>query len=881
MSAESLFRRLLRLLPFDFRADYGREMEQVFRDERRDAAGRLARARIWTRALAGLLSVGPREHFAQLRQDVRYALRGMGGNPGFVAVVLATLALGIGVNTAIFSIVHAVLLSPLPYAEPERVVAVSNRWDGASDARLSDPEFLDYAELTRTLTLAAVSSNAVNITGDPTESERVIMAGVTPNFFDVVGVRPRLGRPFDASQAIAGRDRVVVLSHRLWTRRYNADPAIIGRTIVVSGDRCEVVGVMPESFRMPFDFMSDQETALLMPQVFDAAAPRNRRGGHYLWAFGRLRDGTNIEQAQADLTQVVEGLKRQYPEEHNQGNFGIRVQPLRTVLLGPAQPVLYTLVGAVGLVLLVACANVANLLLARGEARRRELAVRVALGASRFRILRQLLTESLVLALAGAAAGVGVAALCQRAVVSLAPAALPRLKDLDLSLPVLAFTFALAVATAGVFGLIPAIQLARSGRRHSSDPGSRGSIEGLRSRTRAVLIVAQVAVALILVVGAGLLIRTFVALVNVPSGLQPDHVLTLRLSPPPATYRSQRDIGRFFDAYLTRLRALPVVRSAGASSGLPLANVSGDWSFDIEGRPFAPGRRHSGAADWYTITPGYFESLRVPLVKGRLPAASDDAESREPAIFLNEAAARQFFPAGSPIGHRMKLSGRDQPWRTIAGVVGDVRHRGLGSPVRPEMFIPLPQFRHFSETGQARALTVALRTDLEPSAIVPEVRAALRGLDPEIPVAQVRDMPAVVAASVADRRLNMVLMTSFGVLALALAAIGVYGVMAYQVAKRTREMGVRLALGATPEAVRSLVLAEGMRLVAVGVGVGLLVALAAARLLRGLLFGVEPHDAATLALAVAAIVAAAIVACIVPARRATRVDPCVALRLEA
>ena len=877
MTARSVFRRLLRLVPHDFRADYGREMEQVFGEQHRAADGRLARAGVWTRAVAGLLSVGPREHFIQLRQDLQYALRVMRRNPGFVAVVLTTLALGIGVNTAIFSVVHAVLLAPLPYADPDRVVAVSNRWDGAPDARLSDPEYLDYAEQSRTLTLAAVSVNAVNITGDTAESERVVMSGVTANFFDVVGVRPRIGRPIERSDT--ADDRVVILSDRLWRRRYGADASIVGRTIVIAGTRAEVIGVMPATFRMPTDFGSDQETALLMPQVFDRGAPRNRRGGHYLFGFGRLRDGVGVEQAQGDLTRIVEGLKRQYPEEHNQGNFGTRVQPIRAALLGPARPVLFTLLGAVGLVLLVACANVANLLLARGEARRHEVGVRVALGASRFRIVRQLLTESLLLALSGAALGIAVAAACQQLVVSIAPSTLPRMSDVRLDPPVLVFTFVLAIGTACVFGLIPALQLARAGR--GVDPGSRGSVDAIRSRTRGALIVAQVAVALVLVVGAGLLIRTFVALTKVPSGVQPDHVLTLRLSPPPAAYPSQSDIGRFFDAYLERLRALPAVRTAGASSGLPLANVSGDWSFDIEGRPFAPGRRHSGAADWYTVTAGYFESLRIPLVKGRFPAAQDDATAREPAIFLNETAARQFFPQGEAVGHRIKLSGRDQPWRTIAGIVGDVRHRGLGSPVQPEMFIPLAQFKHFSETGQARGLTLVVRTEIDPIALVPEVRGALRALDPEIPAAQIRDMPAVVAASVADRRLNMLLMASFGVLALTLAGIGVYGVMAYQVVKRTREVGVRLALGATPDAVRSLIVADGMKLVAVGVACGLGVALAGGGLVRHLLFGVEPHDAATLGGAVVVIAGAGFAACVIPALRATRVDPSVALRLEA
>jgi putative ABC transport system permease protein len=880
MSAQRWFRRMLRLLPLDFRADYGREMEQVFREQHRDANGPVTRTAVWMRALGGLFAIGPREHLAQLRQDVRYAIRGMARNPGFVAVVVVALALGTGVNTAIFSVVHAVLLRPLPYGDPDRIVSVSNRWDGAQTARLSEPEYLDYSEQTRTMTLAAISTNAVNLTGDSVESERVVMAGVTPSFFAVVGVRPALGRPIEPADAADGRDRVAVLTHAVWLRRYNGDPGIIGRTVVVSGDRCEVIGVMPPAFQMPSDFGSDQVVALLMPQVFDAAAPRNRRGGHFLAAVGRLNAGVSVDAARADMSRIIEPLKRQYPDEHNQGNFGINVRPLRTELLGPARPVVFTLVGAVGLVMLIACANVANLQLARGEARRRELAVRVALGASRFRIIRQLLTESMLLAFLGAAVGLIVAAACQRLVVTIDPSTLPRVADLHLSMPVLAFTLGLAIVTATIFGLAPAMQMARVGPGGALADGSRGSVDATRSRTRSVLVVAQVAVAVMLVVAAGLLIKTFVNLTRVPSGLQPDHVLTLRLSPPPATYASQADIARFFELFLDRVRSLPGVRTAGGTSGLPLAEPSGDWSFDIEGRPFSPGRRHSGAADWYAITPSYFETLRAPLVRGRLPSEADNGRASDRAIFLNETAARQFFPSGDAIGHRLKLSGPDQPWRTIAGIVGDMHHKGLDAAVSPEMFIPLAQFKHFSPTGQARGMTIVVRTEADPIALVSSVRGALRTLDPEIPAARVRDMTSVVASSVADRRLNMVLMASFGGLALALAAIGVYGVMAYQVVKRTREMGVRLALGATPDRVRSLVVADGMRLVGIGLACGVVAALALGGLIQHLLFAVEPRDVPTLVGAAGVLAAAGFLACVIPAVRATRVDPMIALRAE-
>jgi len=880
MSARRWFRRALRLLPFDFRSDYGRDMEQIFSEQERDASSRSERLAVWIRAFGGVMAIGPREHVHQLWQDVRYALRGMIAAPAFSAVVVVALALGIGVNTAIFSVVHAVLLRPLPYADPDRIVFVSNRWDGAPTAALSDPEYLDYAEQTHTMALAAVSTNAVNVTGEAIESERMVMAGVTPNFFDIVGIKPMLGRPFAMSDTGDGHDQVVILSHRVWQRRYSGDPKIIGRTVLVSGSRAEVVGVMPEPFRMPSDFGSTQEVALLMPQSFDSAAPRNRRGGHYLAAYGRLKPGAGVESANADMARVLEPLKRQYPDEHLQGNFAIVVRPLRTQLLGASRPVLLTLLASVGLVLLIACANVANLLLSRGEVRRRELAVRAALGASRFRIVRQLLTESMVLALAGTIVGLGIAVVCQQVVVTVDPSTLPRVSDLKLSVPVLMFSTGLAFATAMTFGLLPAVQLAQLGSNDALSSGARGTIAAIRSRTRAALVITQVAVAVVLVVAAGLLIRTFVNVTNTPSGLVADRVLTLRLSPPPATYQSQTDIGRFFDAFLARVRELPGTQAAGASTGLPLANASGDWSFDIEGRPFAPGKRHSGALDWYTVTPGYFETLRIPLVKGRLPEAGDATQNSNPAIFLNETAARQFFPAEDAVGHRLRLSGRDQPWRTVAGVVGDVRHRGLAAPVTAEMFIPLAQFKHFSPTGQARGLTVVIRTAADPMQMVPAVRNALRMLDPEVPPAQIRDMPSVVAASVADRRLNMLLMGSFGALALTLAAIGIYGVMAYQVMQRTREMGVRLALGASPDSVRRLVVRDGMRLVVVGLAFGAAAAFALSRFVSHLLFGVDARDLVTMTASALLLAVVGFVASYIPAVRATRVDPMLALRAE-
>jgi putative ABC transport system permease protein len=880
MSEPRWFRRLLRLLPFDFRADYGREMEQVFREQQRDASGRLARTGVWLHAIADLAAIGPREHLTQLRQDLEYALRGMRRNPGFVAVAVITLALGIGTNTAMFSVVHAVLLRPLPYADPDRLVALYNRIDGNPELALSDPEYLDYSERTRTLTLAVVATDSVNLTGDALESERVLGASVTANMFDVVGVQPAVGRAFRPEESVPGAPPVVILTDRLWRRRYAADPAMVGRTITLNGDRQQVVGIMPAQFALPPEFGSDQPVSVLLPQEVDPSAPRSRRGGHYLAAVARLKPGVSIEAASADMAGVIAGLKREYPEQHTQPNWGILLRPLRTDLLGPSRPIVLTLLAAVGLVLLMTCANVANLLLARGEVRRRELSVRAALGASRFRLVRQLLTESCALALAGAALGLLVAAACQRLVLMVDPTTLPRVADMQLSVPVLAFTIVLAVGTGLVFGLIPAVQISRDGVHDALTAGGRGTTGGMRGRLRGALVVAQVAVAVALLFAAGLVVRSFVNLVRVPSGIRADRVLTMRVSLPSVRYPAQQDVGVFFNALLDRVRAVPGAQLAGAATGLPLSVASGDWSFDVDGRAIE-GRRHFGAADWYAVTPGYFETLGIRLVSGRLPQASDDANAGAPVILLNQTAARSLFPAGDALGQRLKVSGAEsQPWRTVAGIVGDVRHRGLDRPARPEMFFPLAQFRHFSPGSQARALTVVVRTAIDPMALAPALRAALREQDPEVPAAQLRDMASVVSASVADRRLTMLLMGGFGALALLVAAVGVYGVMAYHVVQRTREMGVRLALGASPDDVLALVVGQGMRLVAVGLAIGVAGAVAVSGALTQMLFAVEPRDTATMVAAPVVLGAVALAACLVPARRATRVDPAIALRIE-
>ena len=884
MSGDRWFRRLLKLLPFDMRSDYGDEMERVFREQRREASehGGDGELRVWGENVREILAIGPREHLNQLGQDIRYALRGMRRNIGFVGVAIVTLALGIGANTAIFSVVDAVILRPLPYADPDRLVAVWNTWDGAPSAALSDPEYLDYSEQSRTMTFAAMSVSSVNVAGSSGEAERVSAAAVTPQALDVLRAAPALGRSFRLDDAATPSPTVALVSDGLWRRLFAADPAIVGRSVSINGQPVEIVGVLQPGFYLPFEMTAASRADIVVPLAMDAGAPRNRRGGHYLLAFARLNGDATVAAASSEMDAILSRLARQYPDEHDQGNFGISVRPLRSDLLGDLNTPLFILAGAVGLVLLLACANVANLMLVRGESRRTELAVRTALGASRFRMIRQLLTESCVLSIAGAVAGLIVAYYCQQLIKVFAGSSMPLVASGTLNTAVLSYAGLLGVATGILFGVIPALQISRGGRGtgDSLKAGSRGTILG-RTRARRALVVCQVSLATVLVIGAGLLIKSFTLLISTPSGVDPDRVLTLRVSLPPARYPGRPEVAAYFRRLTEQVRILPGVRAAGASSGLPLSVRSGDWSFDIEGRP-RNGTRFPGAADWYVVTPGYFETLGIPLRQGRSPAASDTADAAQ-VVFINETTARTLFPNEDPVGKRIRFSrsrGDEQPWRTIAGIVGDVRHRGLDTPARPEAYFPYEQFQHFSPGVQARAMTLTAKSDGDPLALVSAVRAEVRRIDPEIPPSQIRDMSTVLSASVSDRRLIMVLMGSFGVLALLLAAVGLYGVVSYSVAQRTREMGVRIAIGASRSSVLALVVGEGLRLVAVGAVLGLLISLALTRWMATLLYAIGPRDVTMFAAAAVTLLITGLLASYVPARRATRIDPVNALRAE-
>jgi putative ABC transport system permease protein len=884
MNSTRLFRFLMRLVPLDFRSDYGHDIEQAFRAQRRDARTRGEAARIWIITIGDLFRVGPREHLAQLRQDLQYGLRNMRRQPGFVATAVLTLAVGIGVNTAMFSVIYAVLLRPLPYAEPDRLVAVWNRWSGQAAGGHSDPEFLDLQERSKTMQLAAAAGDSVNISGAQGDADRIGAAYVTTNMFHVLEIPTLLGRGFLPQEEIEARNGVVVLSNEIWRARFNSSATVLGQTLVVDGRPHDIVGVMGEGARLPLEFGSDETAGIILPLPLNRAASRSERGGHYLQVYGRLNDGVSFESASAEMSTLLATLMREYPTEYDQGDFGTYIRPLRDDLLGHSKQTLTILIAAVVLVLLLACANVANLLLARGEARRSELAVRIALGASRFRIIRQLVTEALALSATCALVGLAVAAACQKLLLlwlSERAVTIPRLSEIALNMPVLLFTCALAIVTGLLFGLFPALQLSHVEVSDSLGYAGRGTTGGVRPHVRRLLVATQVGIAAVLLIASGLLLKSFAQVLQEPSGFVSSRVLTFRVSLPEARYPGLQEVSAFYTRLLQQIAALPGIDQVGASSGLPMSIASGDWSFDVEGRP-TTGTKHAGKADWYVITPGYFESLWIRLVRGRLPQESDDERSA-PVIFINETTANTVFSSENPIGKRIRLTnstGPEQPWRTIAGVVGDVRQRGLDTPPRTEMFIPHTQFLHFAAGAQARSMTVVTRSSIKPEALMPSIRAELSRLDPQVPAAQVSDMETVVSRSVSDRRMLLMLIGVFGWISIVLAAIGLYGVMDYMVLQRRREIGVRIAFGASRRDVILMVLRQAMRMVALGIAGGVLAAAALGSVLASVLYQVSPRDVAIYAAAGALLVLIGLLGSYLPARRAWRVDPTEALRLS-
>jgi predicted permease len=815
-----------------------------------------------------------------LIQDVRHGARTLRKSPGFTLLAALTLALGIGGLTAIFSVVNAVLLRPLPYAEPDRLVRLWSAWEGQSRNDVSPAEYFDYRDgLGAFRALGAFASGSANLTGDG-EPERLQAGYVTASLFTALAVEPALGRAFAEGEDGPGAEAAVVLGDGLWRRRFGGSPDVVGRRVTVDGVPSTVLGVMPAGFRLPGDFGPAGPTQIYLPLGLDRTSVPNR-GSHFLGVVGRLRPGLSFESGRAAVARAAAGFVRDFPDDYPAGmRFAATAVPLADDVLGPVRPALLVLLGAVAFVLAIACANVASLLLSRAESRRRELAVRAAIGAGRLRLVRQLLAESLLLATLGGALGLALAFWGVQALETLRPPDLPRLDEVGVDPRVLLFTLAASLLTGLLFGLGPALEASRGDLRATLAEGGRGATVGRAAqRLRRALVTGQIALALVLLIGGGLLIRSLARLQSVDPGFRADHVLTVSLNLPETAGgagESQRATG-FFRQIVERVSALPGVASAGAVAGLPLAGDRGDLNLHIEGRP-EPEGAGSPAADWQAVTPGYFQAMGMRLVRGRGIETRDD-ERAPGAVVINRTMARLLWPGEDPLGRRFTLGGGAGPGMvTIVGIVDDVRQRGLASEPRPEMYLAHAQFRFWDGGGPVDAMTLAVRTQGDPASVARAIREEVRALDPNLPVGGFRTMREVVSDSISRPRFMTLLLTVFSGLALALAAVGIYGVLAYAASRRTREIGVRMALGARPRDVVGLIVRQTAAVAGSGVALGILGALALTRVLRAQLYDVSPTDAPTYAGLALFTIAVALLATWIPARRAAGVDPLTALR---
>jgi putative ABC transport system permease protein len=808
-----------------------------------------------------------------LLKDVRYAVRTLSRQPGFAAVAVVTLALGIGANTAIFSVIDAALLRSLPYREPGRLVHLweSKRSRDFERREASYPDFLDWrAQSTEVFEgLAGYTGRPVTL-ADAGEATRAPGAAVTANFFDLLGVKAALGRTFvEGEDGLEGK-RVAVLSHGLWQRRFGGDPATVGREVALDGQAYTVVGVLPANFNFALLGGTDVWTPLApSPQM------ASRRFQHWLKVVGRLRPGVTLEGAQAHLATVASRVERDDPAAH--AGVGLRAVPLQEEVVGSVRPVLFVLLGAVGFVLLIACTNVANLLLARSAGRQKEVAIRAALGASRWRVVRQLLTESVLLSLAGGAAGLVLALWGVDALVALIPASqlmqMPYLQSLSLSRDVLLFAVGLSLLTGVLFGLTPALSASRTDLQSALKEGGRSSVSRGSRRLRDLLVVAEMALALVLLVGAGLLLKSLVTMLRVDPGFDTRGLLTLRVALPPSRYKGDGQAARFYDEVLRRAGSVPGVRGAALTSNLPLGNEGGTATAQIVGRSTPISEMTE--ANVRTVSANYFEVLGIPLVRGRAFDGRDDAKA-PPVLLVNKTYAERVFPGEDPVGRRAKFTFTGDTQFEIVGVVGDENVTSLDARTTPVIYTHMPQ-----DSDSAAALVI--RTDAaDPLTLAAAVRGEVRALDPEVPVYAVQTLEQMVAGSRATfvRRYPAYLTGVFACVALLLALVGIYGVVSYAVAQRTHELAVRVALGARTSDVLRLVLGHGLLLALGGIALGAVGALALTRLISGLLFGVSAADPAVYGLVSLLLAAVALLACLVPARRATKVDPMVALRYE-
>jgi predicted permease len=785
-------------------------------------------------------------------------------NPGFFAVALAALALGIGANTAIFSAVEGVLLRPLPYADPNRLVML---WEDASyvgfpQNNLSAADYVDWRAQNQVFTdVVALRYSNVAFNGDQAP-EQALGRGVTPNFFDVLGVQPAIGRPFTAEEDAAKR-KVVVLSYPLWQRRFGGDTSVVGRSILMDGEATMVVGVMPRGF-----FFPDIQADYWIPAYF---TPEDlaRRTRHYLEVVARMKPGVTRKQAQRDLDVIAKRLQLQYPDSN--AKIGAVIVPIRENFAGDTATGLWVLQVAAVLVLLIACSNLANLLLARAAGRRREIAVRIALGASRTQIAAQLVTESLLLSVGGGVAGLLVGRLCWSLFKNLVPSQIAG-DGFALNAPVLLFTAAVSILAGVFFGIVPALRATDVSLQESLKEGARAGESRGGMRLRDTLVVAQFAMAFALLVGAALMIETLWNLRRVDLGFRSDHLLTMGVPLPNTKYNTNEKLRAFYRDVLDRTRTLPGVKNVGFGSDAPFTSVGDTEGYAIEGAPpTLPGQDND--ALYREVTAGYLETIGGTLESGRL-LEDRDIESSQPVVVINEFLAKRHWPGQDPVGKRLKLTGSKEPWRTVVGVVKDIRERGLLLDMKPAVYVPVNQ------VDRPGADFLVARTSQDPASVVNVLRGAVWAVDVERPVAFIRTMDQLMEENIADRERPMTLLGIFAGLALVLACIGVYGVLAYSVAQRTREIGVRMALGARPLDVTRMILGRGLKLSAIGLIAGAALAGALGVLLRSLLFGVTPAAPFVYAGTAGSLIIVALAACVIPAQRAARVDPVVALRDE-
>ncbi|HKP86588.1 MAG TPA: ABC transporter permease [Blastocatellia bacterium] len=803
-----------------------------------------------------------------LFRDVRYCVRLLLKRPLFAAVSVVTLALGIGANTAIFSVVNAVLLAPLPYERSDELMVAwgINQASNLDQLPLCVPDFTDLKEQTETFDqVAAAKGQAFTLT-DGDEPARINGVRVSANLLSLFEARPVVGRGFLESEGLPGAEPVVMVGHALWQQRYGSDPDLVGRTLSVDGRVCTVVGILPKGFYYP-----TPETMLYVP--FIPQPNETLRGARFLRVIGRLKKGVAMAEAQAEMDAIFSRLSIQYPASNT--GFGVRLISLREQVVGQVRPALMVLLGAVGCVLLIACANVANLLLARAAARRTEFAIRASLGASRGQLIRQLLTESVMLSLMGGALGLLLATWGVPVLTGISSASIPRVAEIAINLRVLGFTAIVSLITGVVFGLAPALRSSsrqlttalREGRR-----GSTGSI--LHQRLLSALVVSEVAIALVLLVAAGLMIRSFLSVSSIAPGFNPRGVLTMGIGLPSSRYPGIAQQAAFYDGLLEKVRRLPGVVTAASVIRLPMLGFNAATDFTIQGKPVAQGSEPT--ADYRAVSQDYFMTMGIPLLKGR-DFTEREMKDAPDAMIINQMMAERFFPGEDPIGKRVQIFPDPARWREVVGVVGDTKLLGLDGEINPTIYVPYPQNPY---PNAMRNVFLVARTNGAPDGLVASIRGELRSLDKEVPISQVQTMEEVISGSLAQRRFSMSLLMVFAVLAALLAGVGIYGVMAYIVAGRTHEIGIRMAMGAEQKDVIKMVMGDGAKLTLIGVGIGLAAAIGLTRLLASLLYKVSATDPATYAGIALLLTVIALMASYVPARRAAKVDPIEALRYD-